>query len=140
LAFLTDTGYAQFNHSSIEGEWYIMDHKKNRPSVLLKIKPVMHKDTYEGVFLKIFDSDTGRSIEWCQGCAKAYKKARVKGMEFIQGLVYGDRNQGSGKILDPRNGNWYPIICKLKDKGRRLSVRVFMLFPLLGKTEVFVRK
>ena len=140
LILLTSPTYAQLNSPSIEGEWYIMDHKKHRPSVLLKIKHGVQKDTYEGVFLKIFDSDTGRSIKWCQGCAKTYEKARVKGMAFIKGLVYVGKRYEKGKILDPRSGSWYPIICNLRDEDRHLAVHAFALFPLLSKTEIFVRK
>jgi Uncharacterized protein conserved in bacteria (DUF2147) len=140
FALLTGPACAELNPLSIEGEWYIIDHKKHRPSILLKIKHAVQKDTYEGFFLKIFDSDTGRSIKWCQGCAKAYEKARVKGMPCIKDLVYVGSRYENGKILDPRSGSWYPIICKLKDKDTRLAVHAYTLFSWVGKTEVFVRK
>jgi hypothetical protein len=137
---LTSSAYARQQTRGIEGEWYIIDHKKHRPSVLLKIKRAVQKDTYEATFEKIFDSDTGESIKLCTGCSKTYEKVRVKGMLFMKDLVKRRHWYKKGKILDPRNGHWYNVMCKLKNHGAYLKVRAYLLFPMLGKTELFVRK
>lgn len=140
LFIMASSTFAKPTGQSIEGEWYIMDHKNQRPSVLLRIKQAAQKGTYGAVFLKVFDKKTGHPLTWCKDCAKKYKKAKVKGMAFIRGLVYTRKRYKQGRILDPRNGRWYHVMAKLIDKGKRLKVRAYALFPLLGKTEVFVRK
>ena len=60
-------------------------------------------------------------------------------MTILWGLTkQGDEYQ-AGQILDPESGEVYRARMKLQDEGEKLSVRGFIGFALLGRTQTWVR-
>ena len=125
--------------AGIEGEWAILDHKTKRPSAIVNIYQVPGTSSYEGVLVRAFDSVGGQLVKTCQGCTGVYYKAKIKGLKLIKRLVLRNGRYRNGRILDPRNGSWYKITCQLVEGGSRLKVRGYILLPLFGQTETFVR-
>ena len=61
-------------------------------------------------------------------------------MTILWGLTkQGDEYQG-GEILDPETGKVYRVKMKIEDEGKKLMVRGFIGFSLLGRTQVWFRE
>ena len=45
-----------------------------------------------------------------------------------------------GSILDPANGKTYKCQLSVEDRGRKLKVRGFIGFSLLGRTQYWLRE
>jgi uncharacterized protein (DUF2147 family) len=61
-------------------------------------------------------------------------------MTILWGLTkQGDEYQG-GEILDPETGKVYRVKMKIQDEGKKLMVRGFIGFSLLGRTQVWFRE
>jgi uncharacterized protein (DUF2147 family) len=61
-------------------------------------------------------------------------------MVILRGLEpHGDEYR-DGDILDPKNGSVYRCKLRLEDQGRRLSVRGFVGFSLLGRSQTWIRE
>ena len=45
-----------------------------------------------------------------------------------------------GEILDPETGKVYRVKMKIEDEGKKLMVRGFIGFSLLGRTQVWFRE
>jgi uncharacterized protein (DUF2147 family) len=61
-------------------------------------------------------------------------------MTFMWGITkQGDDYQG-GEILDPKTGKIYRAKMNLADGGKKLNVRGFIGFSLLGRTQVWDRE
>ena len=51
----------------------------------------------------------------------------------------GDEYQ-DGEILDPETGKVYRVKMKIEDEGKKLLVRGFIGFSLLGRTQIWLRE
>ncbi len=75
----------------------------------------------------------------CKECQGVKKNQPVKGMTILWGLTQnGDKWRG-GYIMDPDNGKTYRTIVKVVDKGKKLHVRGYIGYSLLGRTQVWHR-
>jgi len=67
------------------------------------------------------------------------KSRPVLGLVILRGFTYdGDRVWSGGKIYDPKSGNDYSAKMTLADDGT-LDLRGYVLIPLFGRTEKWVR-
>lgn len=69
------------------------------------------------------------------------EKLRTKpllGALMLRNFKYDDGEWNGGRIYDPQNGKDYKCYIKLKDP-KTLSVRGYIGFSLLGRTEVWTR-
>jgi uncharacterized protein (DUF2147 family) len=58
----------------------------------------------------------------------------LKNLEYKSGSVWED-----GNIYDPRSGKTYDCKIELKDNGKKLEVRGFLGFSLLGKSQIWTK-
>lgn len=68
----------------------------------------------------------------------ALKTKPLTGAIVLRNFVYDNDEWNSGRIYDPQNGKDYKCYLKLKD-ANTLSVRGYIGFSLLGRTEVWTR-
>ena len=61
-------------------------------------------------------------------------------MVILSGMKQKGDSWEGGKILDPASGKIYSAKVTTIDGGRKLEVRGFMGFSLLGKTQVWTRR
>lgn len=71
----------------------------------------------------------------CDKCEGAKKNQPVIGLEILWDLKKDDDEWSGGRILDPENGKSYKCWIQVIDEGRRLKVRGFIGFSLLGRTQ-----
>ena len=92
----------------------------------------------QGRILKSYDPANPNPT--CDLCEGERKGKPVLGMVFLWGLTrQGDEYKG-GFILDPDNGKVYKAKLHVEDGGRKLLVRGFIGFSLLGRTQTWLRE
>jgi uncharacterized protein (DUF2147 family) len=120
------------------GLWKTIDDHTGKPRGLVRV--VEADGEYQGKVEKIFPKPGDDPNPRCEKCEGARRDQPVTGMTILWGLKkQGDEYQG-GEILDPENGKIYRAKMKLEDGGRKLHVRGFIGFSLLGRTQIWLRE
>lgn len=120
------------------GLWKTIDDNTGKPRGLVRIMEV--NGEYQGKVEKIFPKPGEDPDPKCEKCDGARHNQPVIGMTILWGLKKaGDEYQG-GEILDPENGKVYRAKMKLDGGGGELSVRGFIGFSLLGRTQTWMRE
>ena len=60
-------------------------------------------------------------------------------MAILWGLAEDHEEWNGGYILDPKNGKTYKCEMKLEDGGKKLTVRGYIGFSLLGRSQTWIR-
>lgn len=124
--------------SSPVGLWKTIDDKTGKPGGLVRIDLV--EGYYQGTIEKIFPEPGEDPDPKCVKCEGPRHNQPVIGLIFMWGLSkQGDQYQG-GEILDPKTGKIYRAKLNLEDGGKKLNVRGFIGFSLLGRTQVWYRE
>lgn len=76
----------------------------------------------------------------CTKCVGDKKDQPVLGMTIISGLRQEGEVWTGGHILDPRNGKIYNCRIKVEDDGKKLDVRGYIGFSLLGRSQTWHRE
>lgn len=77
----------------------------------------------------------------CTACEGARKDQPVQGMEILWGHRPESNNKWSnGQILDPDNGKIYSSHLTLLEEGKKLGVRGYIGFSLIGRTQEWTRE
>lgn len=125
------------DNAAIVGYWQTIDQKTNNPSTLIHIYETNGK--YFGKIVKIYPGDGRDPTKRCVKCKGKLRNQPVVGMVMISDMVKKGDKYVDGKITDPRSGQQYNCEITLSDDGKKLNVRGYLGFSLLGKTSVWVR-
>ena len=106
------------------GRWKIWEESGELKGKILKIIPV-----------KPGDDPNGK----CDKCPGDKKGKPITGMTFLWGLKKDGGEFKGGEILDPESGDVYKAKMKLVDDGKKLDVRGFIGFALIGRTQTWLR-
>jgi len=120
------------------GTWTTIDDKSQKPKSIVEIYEA-RDGTLAGRVNEVLQSDRGPN-PLCDKCSGATKDKPVKGMVILSGMKQKGDSWEGGKILDPASGKIYSAKVTTIDGGRKLEVRGFMGFSLLGKTQVWTRR
>lgn len=124
--------------STPAGLWQNVDDVTGKPKALIRISE--HQGVFEGRIEKLYRAQGQEQNPRCTACEGARHNQPVIGMVFMSGLrKEGDEYTG-GEILDPDNGKVYRSKLKLADGGRKLVVRGYIGFPMLGRSQVWIRQ
>lgn len=127
-----------FAQTSPVGSWTTIDDKTKKPKSVVEIYETTNGSLAARV-AEILHSDRGPNPV-CDKCTGDRKDKPVKGMVMMWGVrKKGDSWEG-GQILDPATGKVYSVKIRPIEGGRKLEVRGFMGFSLLGRTQVWVRR
>lgn len=129
---------AAFAQSSPVGTWTTIDDKTKKPKSVVEIYEASN-GTLAGRVSEILQSDRGPNPV-CDKCSGERKNKPVKGMVMLWGVKKKGNVWEGGQILDPKNGKVYSVKLQLTDGGKKLDVRGFMGFSLLGRTQTWVRQ
>ena len=75
----------------------------------------------------------------CLRCSGDLKGQRLLGLRILWGLSKDGDEWTGGEILDPDNGKIYRCSLTVKGGGKKLRVRGFIGFSLLGRTQYWLR-
>lgn len=68
------------------------------------------------------------------------RSRKIMGLQILEGFEYeGDGEYEDGEIYDPKKGKTYDCIMELSDNGKKLDVRGYIGFSLIGRTTVWTR-
>lgn len=127
-----------FAQNTPVGTWTTVDDKTQKPKSVVEIYQA--KDgSLAGRVTEVLQSDRGPNPV-CDKCSGDRKDKPVKGMVILWGIKQkGDVWEG-GQILDPASGKVYSVKVTPVDDGKKLEVRGFMGFSLLGRTQTWQRR
>jgi len=124
--------------SSPVGHWTTIDDKTDKPKSVVEIYEA--KDgSLAGRVTEILQSDRGPNPV-CDKCSGDRKNKPVKGMVILWGIKQKGGTWEGGQILDPASGKVYSVKVTPVENGRKLEVRGFMGFSLLGRTQTWNRR
>ena len=128
---------------TVIGKWKTIDDETNREKSIVEIYKGEDGKIY-GKVVELFrlpDEDQDPKCDECDEDDPRYNQ-RVKGMVILEGLVADEDNAKKwedGEILDPKNGNVYSCYIELVS-DKKLKVRGFLGFSLLGRTQYWYRQ
>jgi len=117
------------------GRWKTIDDKTGKPKAIVQIYQENGK-----LYGKIEATLQPDAKKFCEKCKDERKDKPVIGMVIVRGLVLHGEEYSGGDILDPDNGSVYRCKLRLTDHGSKLSVRGFIGFSLLGRSQVWTRE
>jgi uncharacterized protein (DUF2147 family) len=87
----------------------------------------------------IASTKPGFETRVCDKCPGERHNQPMKGLLIMSGLSRKGDEWGGGEILDPDVGKVYRVKLKLAENGKKLLVRGYMGFSLLGRTQTWIR-
>lgn len=124
--------------SSPVGKWRTIDDKTGKVKSIVEITETAD-GTLQGKVLQVLDSDKGPHPV-CDACKGENHNKPIEGMVIAWGLRREGDAWDGGQIMDPKNGKVYSAKMTLVDGGRKLEVRGYLGFSLLGRTQTWVRE
>jgi len=126
---------AEGRPASPVGLWKTIDDATGKAKSLIKI---WEKDgAVYGTIVKLIDPSEPDPV--CDKCEGKLRDKPIIGMTIMRGLRPDGDEWGGGTILDPENGKTYKVLIQVVDGGKRLKVRGYIGFSLLGRTQHWVR-
>jgi len=117
------------------GRWKTIDDKTGKPKAIVRI--------YEEnglLYGRIEATLQPDAKKICDKCQDQRKNQPIIGMVILRGLKPHDAEYSGGDILDPDNGSVYRCRLRLEDRGAKLSVRGYIGFSLLGRSQTWTRE
>ena len=129
---------AAFAQNTPVGKWRTIDDKTGKVKSIVEIYETTD-GTLAGKVLQVLDSEKGPNPV-CDACKGANHNKPITGMVIAWGLRHEGTTWDDGKILDPKNGKVYSAKMTPTDDGRKLQVRGYIGFSLLGRSQRWVRE
>ncbi len=120
------------------GTWTTIDDKTNQPKSIVEIYEAQD-GSLSGKVIEVLQSESGPHPK-CSKCDGDRKDKPVEGMVILWSVARSGSEWKGGKILDPATGKIYSVKMSLGDNGKKLEVRGFMGFSMLGKTQTWQRR
>jgi len=117
------------------GRWKTVDDKTGKPKAIVVVYEASGR-----LFGRVEATLDPNGKKVCDLCKDERKNQPIVGMVILRGLAAHGEEYSGGDILDPNNGSVYRCRLRLQDGGRKLSVRGFIGFSLLGRSQVWTRE
>lgn len=121
-----------------EGTWRVIGDKSGVAEALVHISE--HNGIYGGKIVKVFPRPGIDPAALCERCPGERKNRPVQGLTILTDMRRDGDEFSGGEILDPDSGELYRCSMKLSRDGQRLLLRGYVLIPLLGRTQTWLRE
>lgn len=136
VAILAASAAAQ--EPTAAGRWRTVDDKTGQAKSIVVIENV--DGEFRGRIEKIFAPPAPKADPLCEKCPGERKDKRVVGMTIMWGLKRSGLDYTGGHVFDPEGKKTYKCKLRIIDGGRKLEVRGFIGFSLLGRTQTWIRE
>ncbi len=119
------------------GTWKTIDDVTGKPKSIVQITD--DHGELKATVLQVLQSDEGPH-PLCKACDGERKNQPVEGMNIMWGVSKDGDVWDGGKILDPKTGKVYKVKLQTEDDGAKLTVRGYIGFSLLGRSQVWERQ
>ncbi len=114
--------------------WISLDDKTGKPRAVIELNE--QNGVVSGHIASVYPQPGDTGI--CSKCPGEFKDKPIKGIGFLWGLKQtGPQNWDGGHILDPKTGKVYRV--KMMLNGKKLYVRGYIGFSVLGRTQIWER-
>jgi uncharacterized protein (DUF2147 family) len=122
------------------GKWKSIDDETGKPKSIIEI--TQSKDAkLIGKIIHLFREPSEDQNPKCDKCTGDKKDQPILNMQIMHGFKKkSDIKWVDGEILDPKKGKVYSCKLTLIDGGKKLEVRGFIGFSLLGRTQTWIRE
>lgn len=120
------------------GTWTTVDDKTQKPKSVVEIYEA-RDGSLGGRVNEVLQSERGPN-PLCDKCTGERRNKPIKGMVILWGVKKKGGVWEGGKILDPASGKVYSVKMTPIEGGKKMEVRGFMGFSLLGKNQIWVRR
>jgi uncharacterized protein (DUF2147 family) len=120
---------------SPKGLWKTIDDKTGKAKSFIKIW--IKDGKLYGKITKLINPSEEDPL--CDKCEGALHNKPVIGMTIMKGLTQDGDEWNGGRILDPESGKTYKCLIEVQNSGKRLKVRGYIGFSLLGRTQHWYR-
>jgi hypothetical protein len=119
------------------GRWKTVDDDTGKISSVVVIWD--EDGTLYGRIEKLANPDPHDPDPRCTRCEGVMKDKPLIGLRILWNLRKSDDRWSGGEVLDPGNGKTYRCFVVVESGGKRLKVRGFIGFSLLGRTQYWLR-
>ena len=129
--------FQAFADISVLGKWKTVDEDGKEKSI---VEITQDGVVARGRVIEILDPTKLNST--CEKCKGEKLNQPINGMEILWGLKETKKGieWSGGEILDPNNGKTYKCLMRPKEEGKKLEVRGYIGFSLLGRTQVWEKQ
>lgn len=127
-----------FAQASPVGLWKTIDDETGKPKSLVRITE--QNGVYQGKVEKLFREADQDQNPKCDKCDGANKDQPIIGMTILFNLKKDGDDYSGGQILDPAKGKLYKSKLSLIENNKKLNVRGYIGFSLLGRTQTWIRE
>ena len=121
--------------ASPEGVWKTIDDASGKAKSYVTI--TAENGTFSGTVSKILDPAKQDNV--CSECEGERKDQKIAGMTILWGMKQQGNKYDDGKIIDPESGKIYSANMKLLENGKKLEVRGYIGFSLIGRSQTWER-
>ena len=119
------------------GRWQTVDHATGKIDSVVVVWEENGK--LYGRIDRLVNPDPNDSDPRCVRCSGDLKDRSLVGLRIIWDLTKNGDQWSGGVIVDPNSGKAYRCSIAVTDGGKKLRVRGFIGFSLLGRTEYWLR-
>lgn len=125
--------------NTVVGTWKTIDDETGAPKSLVEITE--SNGEFKGKIVKLFRKPEEDQNPKCDKCDGVKKDQPLIGLEILWGLKKdSDTKWSGGEIMDPKKGKTYSCKMEVIDEGKKLKVRGFLGFSLLGRTQTWEKE
>jgi uncharacterized protein (DUF2147 family) len=125
---------AKETETSPVGLWKTVDDDTGKAKSIVEIWE--KNGVLYGRIKKLIDPSEPNPV--CDKCTGKRQNSPIIGMTIMEGLKQDGKEWNGGTILDPENGKTYKVLIEVQNGGKKLKVRGYIGFSLLGRTQYWL--
>lgn len=132
----TWVAHAQNPRTTPVGRWKTINEVSGKATSIIVIYEESGK--LYGRVEKLLDPNPDNPHPRCNFCPGDLKDQPVVGLRLLYDFRKDGAQWSGGRIVDPDNGKTYKCILALEEGGKKLKVRGYIGFSLLGRTQYWL--